>query len=569
MFLYEHLKKMISSKNKKEKTSNIKTVKWIYTHLKKYLPAVILIAVLTAVVSLSAVYLALISKDVLDIATGTKEGNILNSGLILFLIVLIQILISGFDTVFKTHVSTKMNMLMRNKLFIKISQRKFSEISKYHSGDLLNRMTSDISVVVSGAANIIPHIISMLTKIIGGISALVLLDKRVALLILVFGLAVPAIGRLLNKKYKFLHKLCQKSEGETRSFMQECFANITVLKIFSGEKAFSKKLDGFLDNNYRLSMKRAGISAVTHLSLFAFFTIGYYAVLVWGADAISSGTITYGTLMAFLQLVQQLRAPMQNVSGILPQYYSMLSSAERIIEIENGEYDKDIDSEKVTELKKNFNSLEFRNVDFSYKDEQVLENCSFSIESGKVTALTGESGSGKSTVFKLILGLYEAQSGEMTVNGNIPLDTSLRGVFAYVPQGNMILSGTVRENITLCNENVTEEELIKAAKAACIYDIIEELPQGFDTLLTERGGGLSEGQIQRISIARALLTDAPVLLLDEATSALDEATETQVLDNIKAMNEKTVLFITHRNTSLKVCDKIIHVENKVFSVIKE
>ena len=558
---------MISSKNKKE--SNIKTVKWIYSYVKRYIPAVILISVMMAVVSLSAVLLALESKEVLDIATGTKQGNIIKAGIILFIIVLVQILISGIDTVYKTHVSTKLNMLLRNKLFLKISRRKFSDVSKYHSGDLLNRMTSDISVVVSGVTNIIPSCVSMATKIIGGISALILLDKRVALLILVFGISVPAVGRLLNKKYKYLHKLCQKSEGETRSFMQECFANIAVLKVFSGQTSFSRKLDGLLDTNYRHSMKRAGISAVTHLSLYAFFTIGYYTVLVWGADAISAGAISYGTLMAFLQLVQQLRAPMQNVSGILPQYYSMLSSAERIIEIENGEYDKLEDSEKVTDLKKDFQSIEFKNVDFSYKDEGVLKNSSFSIEKGKITALTGESGSGKSTVFKLLLGLYDADAGEITINNNIPLDTSLRGVFAYVPQGNMILSGTVRENIALFNNNISEAELERAAKAACIYDIIEELPDGFDTELTERGGGLSEGQIQRISIARALLTDAPVLLLDEATSALDEATETEVLDNIKAMSDKTVVFITHRNTSLKVCDKIIRVEDKVFSVIKE
>ena len=558
---------MISSKNKKE--SNIKTVKWIYSYVKRYIPAVILISVMMAVVSLSAVLLALESKEVLDIATGTKQGNIIKAGIILFIIVLVQILISGIDTVYKTHVSTKLNMLLRNKLFLKISRRKFSDVSKYHSGDLLNRMTSDISVVVSGVTNIIPNCVSMATKIIGGISALILLDKRVALLILVFGISVPAVGRLLNKKYKYLHKLCQKSEGETRSFMQECFANIAVLKVFSGQTSFSRKLDGLLDTNYRHSMKRAGISAVTHLSLYAFFTIGYYTVLVWGADAISAGAISYGTLMAFLQLVQQLRAPMQNVSGILPQYYSMLSSAERIIEIENGEYDKLEDSEKVTDLKKDFKSIEFKNVDFSYKDEGVLKNSSFSIEKGKITALTGESGSGKSTVFKLLLGLYDADAGEITINNNIPLDTSLRGVFAYVPQGNMILSGTVRENIALFNNNISEAELERAAKAACIYDIIEELPDGFDTELTERGGGLSEGQIQRISIARALLTDAPVLLLDEATSALDEATETEVLDNIKAMSDKTVVFITHRNTSLKVCDKIIRVEDKVFNVIKE
>ena len=180
----------------------------------------------------------------------------------------------------------------------------------------------------------------------------------------------------------------------------------------------------------------------------------------------------------------------------------------------------------------------------------------------KVLCIMGESGSGKSTIFKILLGLYEPQKGEITVNGNIPLDTSIRGIFAYVPQGNMILSGTVRENITICNENVTEEEIIKATKAAEIYDIIKALPDGFDTELSERGGGLSEGQLQRISIARALLTKAPVLLLDEATSALDEATETKVLNNIKEIEGKTILFVTHRNTSLKVCDKILHIEKE-------
>lgn len=560
---------MASLKNNKDNTSNKQTLKWICSNFKKYIPSVVLLAFNMTIISLSSVVLALLSKQVLDVATGGKGKSILFYGILLLSIIVLQILISAFDIIYRNHVTTKMNMLMRDKMFEKISCRKFSDVSKYHSGDLLNRMTSDTNVVVSGVVGIIPQIASMSSKIIGGIGALIILDKRVALLILGFGLCVPAVGRILNKRFKYLHKEQQRTEGETRSFMQECFENVAVLKVFSGQKAFSKKLNVLMENNYKFSMKRVYISAVTHLSLYAFFTIGYYAVLIWGAGAISSKTITYGTLMAFLQLVQQLRAPMQNVSGIMPQYYSMLSSAERIIEIENGDCDKQIDEEKVSYLKQNFESVSFKNICFSYKDEGVLNNCSFDFEKGKITALTGESGSGKSTVFKLILGLYDADSGEIVVNNDILLDTSIRGIFAYVPQGNMILSGTVRENITLYNKEIPEEELIRAAKAACIYDIIEELPNGFDTKLTERGGGLSEGQIQRISIARALLTDAPILLLDEATSALDEATETQVLDNIKSMSDKTVLFVTHRNTSLKVCDKIIHVENKVFKTIKE
>ena len=307
-----------------------------------------------------------------------------------------------------------------------------------------------------------------------------------------------------------------------------------------------------------------------NLTLYAFFTMGYYGIFIWGANGISKDVLTYGTLMAFLQLFQQLRAPLQNISGIIPQYYSALASAERLMEIEQGEEDEPpIADEKLEQLKKDFKEFSFNNVDFAYGEDNILQNCSFSVPRGKITALTGESGSGKSTVFRLVLGLYEPQSGSIMVNDDIPLDTSLRGLFAYVPQGNLVLSGSIRENITLCDDAVAEEDIIKAAKAAEIYDLIMSLPQGFDTVLSERGAGVSEGQIQRISIARALLTDAPILLLDEATSALDEETETRVLDNIKAMNDKTVLFVTHRNTSLKVCDRIVHVENKKFSVIKE
>lgn len=217
-------------------------------------------------------------------------------------------------------------------------------------------------------------------------------------------------------------------------------------------------------------------------------------------------------------------------------------------------------AERLEKIKEDFRTLEIKNLFFGYAGESVLRDFSFCAKRGNITAITGESGSGKSTLFKLILGLYEPQSGSIVINGEIPLDASLRGLFAYVPQGNMVLSGTVRENITMNNRAVTDEQIERAARAAEIYDYITSLPDGFETHLAERGAGLSEGQIQRISIARALLTNAPILLLDEATSALDEETETRVLANIKSMTDKTVLFITHRNTSLKVCDRIVHVE---------
>lgn len=553
-----------------KKQSNLSTLRWIYSKTKHFLPAVFLIAVVSVLSALCSIALALISKNLLDIATGDRAGRVMEAGIMLFAVVLFEILLIGADTMLRSYTNGKLTIAMRSYMFKVVSRRNYASISGYHSGDLLNRFTSDTDVIISSLVSIIPNVASMAAKIIGGISTMLVLDSRIAIIILVVGVSVPAVGRVINRKFKQLHKLCQKTEGQVRSFTQEAFENLVVLKTFEGEGSLTGKLSQYLNRNYSLKIKRSWLSLATHISLYAFFTAGYYAVMVWGAGSIASGAITYGTLMAFLQLVQQLRAPLQNISAIVPQYYSAVASAERLMEIEDGEYDPPpAEKEKISELKNSFSGISVRAVTFGYKDEPILQNCSFKVPKGKITAITGESGSGKSTVFKIILGLYKPQSGGVFVNGDIPLDSSLRGLLAYVPQGNMVLSGTVRENITLCNDAVPEEDIINAAKAAEIYDYIASLPDGLDTVLTERGGGLSEGQIQRISIARALLTDAPLLLLDEATSALDEQTETKVLNNIKAMSDKTVLFVTHRNTSLKACDRIVHVENKSFTLIKE
>ena len=550
-----------------KKENNKATLKWIYARTKRFLPAVAVTSLISAFTAVSYVLLALITKRVLDIATKDAAGSLAAAGTALFAVIAVQVILSACQSLLNAYVNGRLTLSLRSYLFTLICRKRYSQISRYHSGDILNRLTSDVDVVVSSSVSIIPSVVSTVAKITAG--AMIFMNPIIAAVILVLGITVPAIGRAINKKYKYMHKECQRTEGKTRSFMQECFENIVVIKSFASEKPFVKRLTVFMEDNFRLKIKRTGISVLASICLYTFFTAGYYAVLLWGAGGLAAGTLTYGTLMAFLQLISQLRAPLQNVSGILPQYYSALASAERLIELEKTEDEKPpLEKESADRLKDNFESLEINGLCFGYGREAVIENCSFKIEKNKITAVTGESGSGKSTLFKLILGLYSPTAGSITVNGKIPVDASVRGLFAYVPQGNMVLSGTVKDNITLCNPDVDEERLINAAKAAEIYDYISSLPDGFDTVLSERGAGLSEGQIQRISIARALLTEAPVLLLDEATSALDETTETHVLENIKAMSAKTVVFITHRNTSLKVCDRIIRVENKKFFTVE-
>lgn len=545
----------------RNKENNGRALKWIYCRIRRYIPLTAAVSVISALSALSFVALALITKRVMDIATGDTSGSLLKSGILLFAVIAIQVLLSAAQSILNAYSNGKQTIAFRNYLFGVLCRKKYADISAYHSGDILNRFTSDIDTVVTSSVNIIPNVVSIATKIVAGIGTMLFMNPYIAAAVLLCGVTFPAIGRAINKRYKYMHKECQRTEGRTRAFLQECFENIVVIKTFISEAPFIKKLDSYMDDNFRLKIKRTSISVIANISLYALFTAGYYAVLLWGAGGLSGGTLTYGTLMAFLQLISQLRAPLQNVSGILPQYYSALASAERLMELE-GAADEPFPAaaERLEKIKEDFRTLEIKNLFFGYAGESVLRDFSLCAKRGNITAITRESGSGKSTLFKLILGLYEPQSGSITINGEIPLDASLRGLFAYVPQGNMVLSGTVRENITMNNRAVTDEQIERAARAAEIYDYITSLPDGFETHLAERGAGLSEGQIQRISIARALLTNAPILLLDEATSALDEETETRVLANIKSMTDKTVLFITHRNTSLKVCDRIVHVE---------
>ena len=543
------------------KNSNKAVLKWVYNRSRRFIPSVILISLLAALISVIFVGLALISKSVLEIATGDQSGNILNYGILLAVFVILQVVFSALESYLKACTSAKYIIGLRQYLFSQIGLKKYSEISKHHSGDLLNRVTGDVEVIQSFVVNTVSGAVSMVTKIIGCVAALIWLEPKVAILVLLVGVLFPAFGRLLSKKFRFLHKEVQRSEGLTRSFMQECFMNLSVMKTFKSTKAITDRLSDYMTENYKFKIKRSVVSICMHLGLYSLFTIGYYAVLVWGAIQIAKPEVvfTFGTLTAFMQLISQLRMPLQNVSGIIPQYYSCMASAERLIEIEKIDNEKAaLTAELLEKCSKEFKFIAGDKVCFSYGEDNVLQNCSFKIDRGSMTAIMGESGTGKSTLFKLLLNLYEADSGSITFNGDTAVDASVRGMFAYVPQGNMIISGSIRENIAMCNPDITEEEIIKACEIAEIYDYIETLPSGLDAELSEKGSGLSEGQLQRIAIARAIVAQSPILLLDEATSALDKPTEAKVLKNIKDMAGKTVILVTHRTSNLNLCDNIIN-----------
>lgn len=541
---------------KQNKTTN----KWIYKHTKPFIPQIIYISLLNFIASVAYIILAKLSQQIIDSASKSVTHTFIIGSVSLFGLILLHIIIEAVVSIILTSVATKMNISLKNYMFTCLMKKKYVNIAEYHSGDLLNRFSTDVDIIVNGSINLIPSLVSMLTKIVAGFAALCIQNYYFAFAVLFIGFIFPLCGRLLSRKYKDLHKQVQQTEGATRSFMQESFANIVVVKTFGGEKPFLMKLKDFLNTNRNLRIKKSVFSVLISALLYLFFSLGYYGILVWGAAQIASGVMTIGTLVYFLQLISVLRAPLQNISGIIPKYYSTVASAERLIELEQIE-DESQNNNKIID----FNNISAQNLTFAYTNEIVLRHNNFLIERGTITAITGRSGSGKSTLFKLLLGLFPATEGALSFDGKTPIDETTRQMFSYVPQGNMIISGTIRDNITLCDTTANEEDIINAAKVATIYDFIETLPDGLDSVISERGQGLSEGQIQRIAIARALLFDAPIILLDEATSALDEQTETQLLNNLKTLTNKTILFITHRNTSLSVCDKILHLSNGVFS----
>ena len=537
------------------------TNQWIYARVKPFIPWIIFISALNIVASLAYIFLAKLSQQIIDTAEYGATTTFLIGSIFLFGLILLHIVIESAVAVITTNVSTKMNIRLKNYMFTRLMKKKYVNIAQYHSGDLLNRFSSDIEIVVGGSIKLIPSLVSMLTKIIAGITAICIQNYYFAFAVLGIGFVFPLFGRILSKRYKHLHKDVQKTEGITRSFLQESFANIVIVKTLGGEKPFLLKLNEYLEANRSLRVKKSIFSVIISSSLFLLFSFGYYGVLVWGATQIAADLMSIGTLIYFLQLVSILRAPLQNISGIIPQYYSTTASAERLIEIER------LEDETITRVN---NTVEFEKIiadklTFAYTNEIVLRDNNFTIDKGTITAITGRSGSGKSTLFKLLLGLFPATAGSLSFDNGTSINETTRQMFAYVPQGNMLISGTIRDNISLCDSSIDDKKIINAAKTAVIYDYISTLPDGLDTVISERGQGLSEGQIQRIAIARALLFDAPIILLDEATSALDEATETALLNNLKTLTDKTILFITHRNTSLGVCDKILRLSNGQFN----
>ena len=558
-----------------------KPLVWICRNSGRYLCAVGLLAVVSAVISGSFLLLALVSRQVLDIATGAAKGSVILCAVKLCGIIGLQAVLNILNANLRIRVLTKLEMRIRQNIFASLLKKQYAQIRQMHSGEILNRFTSDIDIIVNGIINLFPQLAAMMTQLVGGMLVLFSVDRRFMLLILAIGILVLAGSRLCSGKFRYLHKEVQRTNGKVRSFLQECVENVVVIKSFANETSVLGRLSEYQEENYKIRKKRTAVSNVANTAVYVIFSAGYYAALVWGALQIAAGQMTVGTVAALLQIVNQIKSPFRSMSGLLTQYYSMIASAERIMELEDLKEEEKQETEvDITSLYNRMKSICLEHGTFAYHEgEPVLRGASLMIEKGEFVAITGPSGAGKSTLFKLLLHLAELQEGCLELefiqeskdqekadieNRNCNLDAGTRGLFAYVPQGNLILSGSIRENLLFGNADVTEEEMRQAARSASIERVIEEFPETYDTILGERGVGLSEGQIQRIAIARALLSKAPVLLLDECTSALDQDTEMQLMKELKKLKDRTILCVSHKDSTTNCCDRIVRLTDGKF-----
>ena len=544
---------------------NTKVLKWILKNSKAVYVFIGLITIASVLLSLISLQFSMESKTIIDIATKASDESFVNSCLYIIVLLVLLLLVQIFINLMNVHASSRYEISMKNSIFKGLLKKEYLEILNYHSGELLNRINSDVSIIVGGVMTIVPRAALLITSVVGAFFYLYRIDRFLALIILAVGPFVLIGARIYSKKFKELHKKYQTADGNIKSFMLEILQNILVVKAFGNEDIMTKKGDSLQNISYKLRVTRAVVSIFAHIGMFLIFNAGFYFALCYCAYKLSQNIMTAGDLVAIIQLVNQIQSPFKNISGLVPQFFSVIASSERLMELENIKNEEDDGDEITDDILSNDFEIIFDDVRFSYNDDSCIMPLNIKIKKGDFCVIAGESGAGKSTAVKILLGILKPESGNLYIktykNEIKKIGKNTRKLFSYVPQGNLILSGTIRENVAFSKENVSDEQIINSLKVANLWDFITTLENGINTKIGENGVGLSEGQAQRISVARAILHNAPIVLLDEATSALDRKTEKGLLESISALG-KTVIFVSHKDAAFDMCNKLIYMKKE-------
>lgn len=546
--------------------NDLKTLKWIFKKTKSQLLNFLCLNFINIIYSVLSIYLILVSKNVIDSAVSQSILELKKYIIELIVICFIEIALKTILGSIHAVTCAKLEMHFKQDVLNTILRKDYEQISKFHSGELMTRIVSDVNIIIDTLVALIPNILSMVTRLICALILLFHVSKELVALFLIAGVVLFIVVNVFKPFLKRIHKKLQEASSNVRLLFKEIFDNLIVIKIFSSEKAISDKSMQVQSVRYDIQMKRRSISIASSAGFNIIYQIGYFLTLIWGAYQLYLQNITVGGLTSIVQLIAQVQSPIIGLSRSFQSMFAMLASGERIMELESLKEDTKLQEVNKDFLYENLESIVVKKVDFTYKNKKVFQEADFRVEKGEIVAIYGESGIGKSTLLKLILGIIRKDAGEIFFalkDGSIQeINNDTRNMFAYVPQGKFILSDTIRENITFVNQGVSDEVLEEALEVSNCTSFIEGLPDGLDTKIGERGSGLSEGQLQRLAIARALVSEAPILILDEITSSLDSKTEEEVLHKIKNLKNRTCIIVTHRNSISKICDKEFVVENR-------
>ena len=541
----------------KEKTA----LAWLFGRIKGRLPGLVLLTAASAGGSIFGVLFALGTKRVINSAVSGSREDLISAAIQQALIILGILLCLTLQRYLHAQLSARLDRDWKQRLTAKILQSDYASISKYHSGELINRLNNDVRAVDDGLLTVLPDLVSMVAKVVAVVAVLIAMAPVFTALLLAAGAVVALTTGFARRYLRELNKRVSTADGKVSGFLQEVFEKLLLVQAMNVEKETERRSNLLLQERYRLQKKRWMLTLMANTFVAVLAYGSGFGALVWCAVGIYHGTMTFGELTALTQLVGQLQTPFVNLSGILPKYIAMTAACERLMELEKDCGYLELPEKTAISYEK-VEAICARDLSFSYGRDQIFAGGSFTLPKGTFAVITGASGIGKSTLLKLLLGIFKPQSGELFLScedGEIYADRSTRGLFAYVPQGNLLFSGTLRENLLLTCPDATEEQIRQAIYVSNMDAFLPQLPQGLDTVLGENAHGLSEGQAQRLSIARAYLSGAPILLLDEATSALDAETEKTVLERLRALPGKTCIAVTHRPAALSLADRQLEV----------
>lgn len=555
------------------------TLQWLWRMPDNKKRTMFLLVLLEMLHGFSGVLYALLLRNIVDLAVDQNTASFWRNVLLLALLVLGQQGLRAIIRYMTESERSSLENLYKRRLTDNILKRDYASVSAVHSGEWLNRLTGDTVIVANGCVEILPGIMGRLIKLLSALAMIVVLEPILAAVMIPTGVFMLLITYMIRKRLKLLNKEVREEDGRLRVFLQERLGSLMVLRSFAAEKRTMQEADTRMDAHRTARLRKVSYSNLCNIGYGIAINAMYLLGICYCGYGILIGTISFGTLTAITQLIMQIQAPISSLTGYLPRYYAVIASAERLMEIEemSEEPEKRRELSEVLRYYENdFQALVLEHAAFTYLSAGgsingnelrpvVLSDLSINIGKGEFVALTGPSGSGKTTILKILLSMFPLDSGERFLRDrwgrNTVLTAEWRRMFAYVPQGNCLMNGTIRDVVCFAEKTEDRDDgrFQKALQVACAEEFVQELEQGADTMLGERGGSLSEGQMQRLAIARALYTGSPILLLDEATSALDEVTELKLLQNLRIQTDKTIVIVTHRRAVLSFCDKNIEI----------